>query len=63
MNIWRVILDRKGAAPAPLRLVEVTPAPSAAPLYGICVGPFRVEVDDGFEEATLRRLLAVVAAC
>jgi hypothetical protein len=44
--------------------VEVTPAAvPASSTYAICVGRFRVEVDDAFDDATLRRLLAVVTAC
>jgi len=34
-----------------------------APRYTIRVGELAVEVDAGFDEGTLRRLLAVISAC
>lgn len=49
----------------PPRLVEVAlPArPSAPAHYQVVVGRFRVVVEDDFAEATLARLLRVVASC
>lgn len=68
LNMWRLITARKQArraAPASLslRLVEVAPAVLGPAGYSVWVGPFRVEVADDFDDATLRRLLAVVASC
>lgn len=65
LNAWRLNLGRRQRHDAvALRLVEVTPAAAPSPsTYAVCVGPFRVEVDDAFDDATLRRLLAVVSAC
>jgi transposase-like protein len=65
LNMWRLILARRrhGAQPV-LRLVEVAAIPTPpAPVYAVRVGEFRVEVEDDFADATLRRLLAVVASC
>ena len=60
MNLWRVNLAR-WAAPT-LRLVELVPTQAAAP-YVVRCGPLSLEVGDGFHEATLLRLLRVLAAC
>jgi hypothetical protein len=47
------------------RLVELVPAPtpSPQPRFVVRVGVFAVEVAGGFDDAELRRLLAVLAAC
>lgn len=65
LNAWRLNLDRrKRSDAAPLRLVEVTPISAPVPsTYVISVGCFCIEVDNTFDEATLRRLLAVVSTC
>lgn len=56
----------RGALPEP-RLIEVTVTPprESAPVarYDIVVGRFRVVVGDEFADATLARLLRVVASC
>ena len=44
------------------RLVELVPA-LPTPRYVVRCGQLCVEVGDGFEEATLLRLLRVLAAC
>jgi len=63
LNLWRVNLARWAAPPKPtLRLVELVPTQVAAP-YVVRCGPLSVEVGDGFHEATLLRLLRVLAAC
>jgi hypothetical protein len=63
LNAWRVNLER-GAAPEPLRLLElVSSAQPAAGRYVVHVGEVSVEVDDDFREDTLARLLRVVLAC
>jgi hypothetical protein len=48
-----------------VRLVELVRAPStaAARRYVVRVGDRTIEVDDGFDESTLRRLLSVVSPC
>lgn len=53
-----------GTAEAP-RLVEVTAVGAAEPAarYDVVIGRFRVVVGDDFAEATLARLLRVVASC
>lgn len=55
-----------GALPEP-RLVEVTVMrprePVPVPRYDVVVGPYRVVVGDDFADATLARLLRVVASC
>ncbi len=62
LNLWRVNLAR-WAGPKPLpRLVELVPA-LPTPRYVVRCGQLCVEVGDGFEEATLLRLLRVLAAC
>lgn len=70
LNMWRLHLDGRagrgaGARPT-LRLVELVShdyrrVPDAK--YVVRLGDVAVEVDDGFDDVTLRRLLAVVAAC
>ena len=58
-------LSRSQTAPTrPLRLVELIPSTSAAARrYVVRVGGHAVEVDDQFAEATLRRLVTVLASC
>jgi hypothetical protein len=65
LNIWRVILDRRAEQrpPQPLRLVEVTPSAPTGASCAVCVGAYRVEFDDTFDDRTLHRVLAVVSAC
>lgn len=68
LNAWHLNLARSGRAErlATPRLVELVPtAPVAedAPRYRVISGSLTVEVDDRFDEAVLRRLLAVVASC
>lgn len=53
----------------PVRLVELVAAPSATSAeasparYVVRCGELAVELDERFEDATLRRLLRVVASC
>lgn len=64
LNVWRLIQARKSRpAPTALRMVELAGPPSAGTAYVVCVGRFRVELGDDFHDATLRRLLSVVASC
>jgi transposase-like protein len=67
LNAWRVNLERGSAARpkrTPLRLVELVPsARVAAARYVVRCGQLAIELDEHFDEATLRRLLRVVAAC
>jgi len=60
--------SRSKSKPARPRVVELvpvaTPRPSvAAPRYAVRCGELSIELDDHFEEETLRRLLRVVASC
>jgi hypothetical protein len=48
--------------PAP-RLVELIPREAPTARYAVRFGDFVVEVDEHFDEGTLRRLLGVVTGC
>jgi len=68
LNAWRVNLGRGRGAPTrrrekKARLVELVPAVSVRSRYLIRCGEMAVEVDEYFDEATLRRVLQVVAGC
>ena len=72
MNMLRLNLEHAGgvcAAAPSLRLVELVPKPPAAPAaaepvrYTVGCGDMSVDVDARFDEATLRRLLRVMASC
>ncbi len=60
LNAWRVNLERGRPAP---RLVELIPREAPASRYAVRFGDFVVEVDEQFDEGTLRRLLGVVTGC
>lgn len=71
LRAWTLNLDRgaarsgKRSRPKPVQLIELVPS---VPLkrtarYIVRVGRHDVEVDDQFTEATLRRLVAVLATC
>ena len=75
LNAWQVNLGRRAMPPArqqparqrPARLVELvatTSAATAAPArYVVRCGTLAIELDERFDEATLLRLLRVVASC
>lgn len=71
LNGWRVALEqrertRRRAESRDLRIVELVaraPDLSPRPYYRVLCGELAVEVDDGFQAETLRRLLAVVQTC
>ena len=69
LNAWRLNLKRagvEGVARVPVRLVELVAAkaPAVVPArYLVRCGELEVEVDGGFDDETLLRLLRVVAAC
>ena len=72
LNMWKVNLERRRAnrpKPQPARsrrFVEWIPAEGparATASYLVRCGRFEVEVSSDFDEATLSRLLSVVAAC
>jgi hypothetical protein len=46
-----------------MRLVEVELEPPVAATYRVDLGEFTVEVDDHFQEDTLRRLVGVLGTC
>ena len=57
---------RAALAPRPRpALVELIPAPRPAPpaRYVVLVGDVRIEVGDGFDVTTLRRLVGALRAC
>jgi len=71
LRAWTLNLGRsaaragKGARAKRVQLIELVPS---GPLrrtarYVVRVGPHGVEVDDPFDESTLRRLVAVLASC
>jgi len=62
LHIWRVNLERwRATSPCLLRLVELVAQPRAAARYVVRLGDVSVEVDDSFDDHTLRRLLAVLS--
>jgi hypothetical protein len=71
LNMWRVHLARRAsrdsATPPPSgpRLVELVPAPPSRPQprYVLHVAGCVVELDDGFSESSLARLVRVLRAC
>ena len=69
LNAWRLNLARREQEemePRPIRLVELVPAaapPCATARYLVRCGDLEVEVDGGFDDETLARLLRVVASC
>jgi hypothetical protein len=68
LHAWKMNLARAasvGEHPRAARLVELVPhaQPAAVARYRILCGELAVEVNDDFDDGTLRRLLAVVAGC
>jgi len=75
LRAWTINLERGASSTKrarsqtglaqPLRLVELIPSPptQSAGRYVVRVGAHAVEVGDQFAEATLRRLVAVLASC
>ncbi len=65
LNVWQINLERRERRERtkPLRLVEVTPVRVEAAAYALVFDDVRLEVDDGFREETLRRLLRVLRSC
>jgi hypothetical protein len=72
LNAWSMNLGlgnrrrrRRSSGQSQVRLVELVRAPvaAAARRYVVRVGDRTVEVDDGFDESTLRRLLSVLSPC
>lgn len=66
LNAWRLNLERREARAPGVGFVELVPSgcfdgPSAR--YVVRCGALEVEVSDDFDDATLHRLLRVVAAC
>jgi len=61
---------RSKSRPARPRMVELVPSVNSSrstaptiPLYAVRCGELTIEVDEHFEEETLRRLVRVVASC
>ena len=66
LRCWRTNLRRRSSRDSGVQLVELTLSQtlsSARAVYRVLVGDVVVEVDDGFREDTLSRLLGVVARC
>lgn len=65
LNVWQINLERRERRERtkPLRLVEVTPVRVGATVYALVLDDVRLELDDGFREETLRRLLRVLRSC
>lgn len=78
LHAWKMNLDRPTAparrgrhprsvarsAPSAMQLVELVPATNAAgSRYVLRVGSASVEFGDNFDDATLRRVIAVLGSC
>jgi len=66
LHCWELNLGRAAAGQArhpALRLLEVTVVPARTATYRVHVGDRVVEVGDDFDDATLVRLLDVLARC
>ena len=66
LQAWSLNLGmgvRRTQAPGQALVELVADRPSASGRYVLRVGPVAIEVDDSFDEAALRRLLAVVSSC
>jgi transposase-like protein len=67
LNAWRINIGHEPSRPEGeqrgTRLVELVPAPAARARYVVRCGEMEVEVDEHFDDATLRRVLQVVAGC
>jgi len=64
LHCWELNLGRAAATRRPaLRLLEVTVVPARTATYRVHVGDRVVEVGDDFDDATLVRLLDVLARC
>ena len=62
LQAWHLNLTRQGMT-RPRFIELVPPAPVEPACYVVRVGDHTVEVDDRFDDATLLRLLSVVASC
>jgi hypothetical protein len=67
LNAWRLNLGgrrRSEVVGSRLRLVELTVAPPASSArYVVHLGDIAVELDNNFDDGTLRRLLDVLGSC
>jgi hypothetical protein len=65
MNLQRRAGSKRADVAKAVQLVELVPSASApaASRYVVRVGSHSVEVDDHFDAATLRRLVAVLSTC
>ena len=63
LNAWRLNL-KHGEGPGQARMVEVVAREEvAAGRYVVWIGDVGIEVDEGFNDEVLRRLVEVVASC
>ena len=62
LQAWHLNLRRQGSS-RPRFIELVPPAPVEPARYVVRLSDLAVEVDDRFDDATLRRLLSVVASC
>jgi hypothetical protein len=68
LHAWQLNLSglrRSSRTRAPVKLVELVPAPAtpSSRHYTLRVGEVSIEVGDDFDAETLRRLLGIVRAC
>jgi len=68
LNLWRMNLERRGADPraAAPRLVELVVGPVAEVTrvpFVLRIGGVELEVGSSFDDASLRRLVAVLKSC
>jgi len=71
LNLWRLNLERRdavrprAAAPRLVELVDAPTPPVAVPRAALVlrIGGVEVQVNERFDEASLRRLVAVLKSC
>jgi transposase-like protein len=66
LNAWRVNLERRVGEPRGVaKLVELVPvaAPAVAARYVLRIRGVELEVGDGFNEQTVRRLVGLLRSC
>jgi transposase-like protein len=61
LNAWRLTLERRTARRP--RLVELVTTPPPPSVYRVRCGAFEIETPADFDDASLGRLLRLVASC
>jgi transposase-like protein len=69
LNLWRANLERRGAprrrlvTPQLVELVPASPAREVRRAYVLNIRGVELEVSDGFDEQSLRRLVGLLKSC